>query len=193
MPVYREKRIWDVALSCAGMTICLPLILLAACVLFLLSGSFPFFLQPRVGQQGKVFTLIKLKTLYPAGQPCLQKVGFFLRKYSIDELPQLLNVLRGDMSLIGPRPLLVEYLPLYTAWQNRRHCVKPGMTGWAQINGRNGLRWEEKFALDIWYVDHLSLRVDLRIIFLTLFCLLDPQQVKPEGLSEQEKFKGSLC
>jgi lipopolysaccharide/colanic/teichoic acid biosynthesis glycosyltransferase len=146
-----------------------------------------FFLQDRPGKDGKIFKIIKFKTmtdkrdnegnLLPDNQR-LTKIGKLIRSTSIDELPQLINVLKGDMSLIGPRPLLVQYLPLYTKEQVRRHDVRPGITGWAQVNGRNAISWKEKFELDVWYVDHMSFLLDLNIIYLTI-----KKVFKREGIS----------
>ena len=137
----------------------------------------PFFTQPRPGRNARIFHLLKLRTMRDAygedGQPLpdkyrITKIGRFIRGASIDELPQLINVIKGDMSLIGPRPLLIKYLPLYSEFQSRRHEVKPGITGWTQVNGRNSLSWDKKFELDVWYVDHISLSLDFKILFLTI-------------------------
>jgi len=166
----------------------------AALLLLLLSGSFPFFLQERPGLHGRPFHLIKLKTIhaYPVAKTqLLKKYCLLLRNYSIDELPQLYNVLKGEMSMVGPRPLLMEYLPLYNEFQIRRHEVKPGITGWAQINGRNMIGWDRRFALDVWYVQHASLKLDLRILNKTFWTMFAPKNVKPEGLSDEEKFRGN--
>ncbi len=171
-----------------------PLLLTVAGVTMLLSGSFPFFRQKRPGYQEQLFTLYKLRTLFDRRKllsPILQPWGRFLRTYSIDELPQLYNVIRGEMSLVGPRPLLEEYLPLYNEAQRLRHAVKPGITGWAQIHGRNELSWAERFRLDLWYVKNQSLRTDLRILRLTVLQIIKPSGVRPEGLKDHEKFKGN--
>jgi lipopolysaccharide/colanic/teichoic acid biosynthesis glycosyltransferase len=158
-------------------------------LLFFANNGKPFFFQRRPGKNGRIFLLMKFKTmndrkdangqLLPDEQR-LTRVGKFIRKTSLDELPQLINVIKGDMSLVGPRPLLVEYLPLYTPFQNRRHEVKPGITGWAQVNGRNAISWESKFERDVWYVDHVSLALDFKIIFLTI-----KKVFKTEGISQQ--------
>ena len=155
--------------------------------------------QKRPGLYGKPFVMYKFRTMIDAydsqgkllpDEKRMTKFGNFLRKYSLDELPELFNVLKGDMSLVGPRPLLVEYLPLYSKEQARRHEVKPGITGWAQINGRNDISWEEKFKLDIWYVDNRSFWLDLKILWFTLFKILKCEGVNKKGYVTTSKFKG---
>lgn len=192
--IYRAKRIVDVVGATLALILCAPWLVVVGGSLLLWSGESPLFVQKRVGQHERVFRIYKLRTLAFAGKKRyhggLRRWGITLRKYSIDELPQLWNVIRGDMSLVGPRPLLVEYLPHYNATQRRRHYVRPGITGWAQIHGRNALRWPEKFALDVWYVDHASLQLDFRILLTSCRQALSPQHVRPEGLSEAEKFRG---
>jgi lipopolysaccharide/colanic/teichoic acid biosynthesis glycosyltransferase len=163
--------------------------------------GFPiFFIQPRPGKNGKVFLLLKFRTMSQVAdssgqllsdQLRLTKLGKLLRKLSLDELPQLINVLRGEMSLVGPRPLLVEYLPLYSREQARRHDVLPGITGWAQINGRNSLSWDEKFKLDVWYVDNQSFFLDLKILFLTLKKVLIREGISANGEATMTKFTGN--
>lgn len=163
-------------------------------------GAGAFFMQERPGKHGKVFKVIKFKTmtderdadgnLLPDAER-LTKVGRFVRSTSIDELPQLLNVLKGDMALIGPRPLLVQYLPLYDETQARRHEVRPGITGWAQVNGRNAISWAKKFELDVWYVDHCSLLLDLKIIFLTIKKVLVREGISQAGNATMEAFNGN--
>ena len=158
------------------------------------------FTQQRPGLSGKPFTIYKFRTmnderdaqgnLLPDEQR-LTRFGKFLRKTSLDELPELFNVLKGDMSLVGPRPLLMEYLPLYSAEQARRHEVKPGITGWAQINGRNTLAWEDKFNLDVWYVDHLSFWLDVKILFITLLKVFKREGISQDGQATVEKFRGN--
>ena len=164
-------------------------------VLQLATLESPVFTQARIGYQEKTFTLYKIKTMYSVKTLSRRAwIGSFcriLRQYSLDEIPQLWNVLRGDMSLIGPRPLLVEYLPLYSELQRRRHQVKPGITGWAQVRGRNSLSWAERFTLDIWYVDNFSLNLDVKILAQTVVHLMRPRGVRPEGLAEFEKFRGN--
>src|SRR5690606_8080915 len=160
-----------------------------------------FFLQRRPGKHGKIFSIIKFKTmtdgkdanggLLPDAER-LTATGSFVRKTSLDEIPQLINVLKGEMSLIGPRPLLPEYLALYTRTQQRRHEVRPGITGWAQVNGRNAISWEDKFALDVWYVDHLSLNLDLKILFMTVKKVFKSEGISAEGEVTAERFKGNI-
>jgi sugar transferase EpsL len=173
--------------------------LLALCVRFTL-GPGVWFRQQRLGRHGKPFTLFKFRTMTQAGDTQgrllpdaarLSPFGRFLRHTSLDELPELINVLRGDMSLVGPRPLLAEYRTRYSAEQFRRHDVRPGLTGWAQVNGRNGLTWEQKFACDIWYVDHVSLGLDARILTMTVWCLLKPEGIQEPGQVTMQKFEGS--
>jgi sugar transferase EpsL len=163
-------------------------------------GSPVLFLQERSGLYGKPFTLIKFRTMTAARDATgvllpdaerLTGFGLFLRNTSLDELPELWNVLRGDMSLVGPRPLLVQYLNRYTAEQMRRHEVRPGITGWAQVNGRNALSWEERFALDVWYVDHWSLWLDLKIIALTMLKILRREGISQPGQATMQEFMGS--
>ena len=162
-------------------------------------GAGAFFLQDRPGKDGRIFRIIKYKTmtderdadgqLLPDEQR-LTRVGRFVRSTSIDELPQLLNVLKGDMALIGPRPLLVQYLPLYSAEQARRHEVRPGISGWAQCHGRNAISWNEKFKLDVWYVDHVSLKIDLTVVWLTIQKVLKRADISEEGHATMEAFNG---
>jgi sugar transferase EpsL len=181
------KRTIDLALVLLSVPVTAPLLLLLGLIVRLRLGSPVLFYQDRPGFRGRVFRLWKLRTMTderdPDGQllPDAQRLvglGRFLRAMSLDELPELFNVLKGDMSLVGPRPLLVEYLPYYSPEQMRRHDVLPGITGWAQVRGRNALTWEEKFAFDVWYVDHVSLGLDLKIIFLTIW-----KTIKREGIS----------
>ncbi|MCW4469579.1 sugar transferase [Flavobacterium sp. MFBS3-15] len=174
---YFFKRFFDIIISFTALVILSPLLLLLMLFLALAQNNNVFFTQPRPGKDGKVFKVIKFKSmndkkdadgkLLPDAQR-ITKVGGFVRSTSMDELPQLINVLKGDMSLIGPRPLLVRYLPLYSEHQARRHEVKPGITGWAQVNGRNAISWEQKFDYDVWYVDNISFYLDFKIILLTI-------------------------
>lgn len=177
-----------------------PVFLIAAAVIFLIDRGPVFFRQTRPGWHEKPFTLLKFKTMKDIydenGAPLpdeqrLTTLGKCLRKLSLDELPQFINVLKGEMSMIGPRPLLMEYLPLYDETQRRRHKVKPGITGWAQVNGRNAVSWEDRFAMDVWYVDHWSLFLDLKIIGLTAIKVLKREGISGEGCATMEKFKGS--
>lgn len=194
------KRFFDLVLACLG------LLLLSIPLLFLIwnirrkLGSPVFFRQTRPGRHGKPFEMVKFRTMTdtrgPDGQLLpdalrLTPFGRFLRAASLDELPELWNVLKGDMSLVGPRPLLVEYLPLYSADQSRRHEVRPGITGWAQVNGRNALNWDEKFKLDVWYVDHLSLWLDIKILWLTVRKVLVREGISAAGEATMSKFTGS--
>jgi len=181
------------------MLILSPVILLVALLVRIRLGSPVLFRQQRPGLYGRPFTLLKFRTMTDAtGEtdellPDAQRLtpfGLFLRRSSLDELPELYNVLRGDMSLVGPRPLLMEYLPLYTPEQARRHEVRPGLTGWAQVNGRNAISWEEKFSLDRWYVDHQSLGLDLKILWMTLRNVIAQQGISAQGEPTMPKFTG---
>jgi lipopolysaccharide/colanic/teichoic acid biosynthesis glycosyltransferase len=177
-----------------------PVILLTAVLLLIANNGKPFFFQQRPGKHGRIFRIVKFKTmndkkdahgnLLPDADR-LTLIGKIVRKTSLDELPQLINVLKGDMSLVGPRPLLVEYLPLYNAQQARRHDVKPGITGWAQVNGRNSISWEDKFRHDVYYVDHVSLVLDIRILFMTVAKVFRAKGVNQTDVTTMEKFKGS--
>lgn len=202
MQLYKRcfKRWIDIASSVGALVILSPLLLLVSVWLhFANKGSGAFFLQERPGKGGRIFKVIKYKTmtderdadgnLLPDAQR-LTKVGKFVRSTSIDELPQLINVLKGDMSLIGPRPLLVEYLPLYTTKQARRHEIRPGITGWAQCHGRNAISWAEKFELDVWYVDHVSLWTDLKVIFITIKKVLCRADISSATSVTMEPFDG---
>jgi lipopolysaccharide/colanic/teichoic acid biosynthesis glycosyltransferase len=191
------KRLLDVALSALGLIMLSPVLLALAIAIRLGLGAPILFRQVRPGLRGRPFTLYKFRSLTadPDGTRSdaerLTRLGSLLRRTSLDELPELWNVLRGDMSLVGPRPLLMEYLPLYTAEQARRHDVRPGITGWAQINGRNAISWEEKFRLDLWYVDHRSLLLDLRILALTLGRVIAGEGISEPGQATATPFRGS--
>lgn len=184
-----------IALICLGWLI----VIVAVWLLFANKGAGAFFYQERPGKDAKIFKVIKFKTmtderdadgkLLPDAQR-LTKVGKFVRSLSIDELPQLINVLKGDMALIGPRPLMPKYLPLYTAEQMRRHEVRPGITGWAQVNGRNDIPWSKKFELDVYYVDHLTFAMDVKIFFLTIMKVLKREGISAEGQATTEAFNG---
>ena len=194
------KRLVDLMVSFFGLILLSPFLLALTLFLLLANRGNPFFQQVRPGRHEKLFTLVKFKTmndrrdatgqLLPDAER-LTPVGKFVRKTSLDELPQLWNVLRGDMSLIGPRPLLVEYLPLYNTIQRKRHAVRPGITGWAQVNGRNTLGWPAKFALDVWYVEHLSLALDFKIVLLTLVKIVRREGINSPTGATMEKFEGS--
>lgn len=194
------KRLMDIAISTLALTVLSPVLAVVALVVRQRLGSPILFRQVRPGRAGKPFEMIKFRTMRDAvdadGQPLsdaerLTPFGRFLRSTSLDELPGLWNVLKGDMSLVGPRPLLVEYLPLYTPEQARRHDVRPGVTGWAQVNGRNAISWEQKFDLDVWYVDHHNLLLDLKILFLTVLKVLNRDGISAAGSATAEKFAGS--
>lgn len=194
------KPILDFIISLVALVITSPIILLTLLLLALFNGGNPFFVQRRPGKHGKIFRIIKFKTMNDKkdnkgellpDDVRLTPFGSFVRKTSIDELPQLINVLKGDISLIGPRPLLEEYLPLYNDTQARRHEVKPGITGWAQVNGRNAIAWEDKFRLDVYYVDNISLWLDIKILFMTIFKVFKSEGISGEGVATMEKFKGS--
>lgn len=195
------KRLLDFLISACILLIIWPILLLIAIFLhFANRGAGAFFTQSRPGKNGKIFKVIKFKTmtderdanenLLPDAQR-LTKVGKFIRSTSLDELPQLINVLKGDMALIGPRPLLPEYLPLYSTEQARRHEVRPGITGWAQVHGRNAISWQEKFRLDVWYVDHCSLAVDLKIIWLTIMKVVKREGISSSTSETMELFTGN--
>lgn len=199
--LYRRhgKRLLDLTLTLAALLLLSPLLVLLALLVRLRLGSPVLFRQRRPGLRGKPFTLYKFRTmkdLHDAGGNLLpdaerlMPLGRFLRGTSLDELPELFNVLKGEMSLVGPRPLLMEYLARYTPEQARRHAVKPGITGWAQVNGRNALTWEQKFALDVWYVDHLSLWLDLKIVVLTAWKVLRREGISQPGQATMEEFRG---
>jgi lipopolysaccharide/colanic/teichoic acid biosynthesis glycosyltransferase len=178
----------------------LPVCFMIALAIRWVMGSPVIFAQPRPGQHGKIFCFYKFRTmtnacdldgsLLPDDQR-LTPFGIFLRQTSLDELPQLLNILKGEMSFVGPRPLLVKYLDRYTPEQSRRHAVKPGITGLAQINGRNAIHWEEKFQLDVWYIDHWTLWLDLKILFLTVWKVFQQDGINQEGFTTSEEFKGT--
>ena len=194
------KRVFDLVVAAAAVALLAPLMLAIGIAVRLGLGSPVWFVQERPGRHGVPFRMIKFRTMRDAldadGRPLpdgerLTGLGKFLRAASLDELPELWNVLRGDMSLVGPRPLLMEYLPRYSAEQARRHEVKPGITGWAQVNGRNALSWDEKFRLDVWYVDHASLWLDLEIIARTLWKTIKRDGISQSGHATMPVFMGS--
>ena len=193
-------RLRDIVASLLGLTLLLPILAVAAIAVRFGLGSPSLFCQTRPGLHGKFFMLRKFRTmrtprtgedLLSTDSVRLTHLGRFLRSTSLDELPTLWNVLRGDMSLVGPRPLLPEYLPLYTAHQMRRHEVKPGITGWAQVNGRNAISWEEKFELDVWYVDHQSFFLDLKILWMTVWQVVARRHIAADGHVTMPPFRGA--
>lgn len=194
------KRVFDFCISLVALLLIgWFLIIITIWLHFANKGAGAYFFQQRPGKDAKIFTVLKFKTmtderdaegnLLPDEQR-LTRVGKFVRSTSIDELPQLINVLKGDMALIGPRPLLPKYLPLYSPEQMRRHEVRPGISGWAQCHGRNAISWAEKFKLDVWYVDHLSLWIDLKVIWLTIIRVLKRADINEEGQATMEAFNG---
>lgn len=195
------KRLFDVAATTCGIVLLAPLLVILALLVRVMLGSPIFFRQTRPGLDGRSFVLYKFRTmtaernadgdLLPDRQR-LTRFGRLLRATSLDELPELINVLCGDMSLVGPRPLLMEYLPLYTLEQARRHHVRPGITGWAQVNGRNAISWDERFKLDVWYVDNWSLWLDLKILVMTFAKVLGREGVSEKGCATRSRFRGSL-
>ena len=194
------KKAFDLIITVTGLVLALPVMLLTALLVWIFLGRPLFFSQIRPGLHGTPFRLFKFRTLRNAvvkdGKqlPDAQRMtrfGTLLRKTSLDELPELWNVLKGDMSLVGPRPLLMEYLPLYTQEQMRRHEVRPGITGWSQVKGRNALSWEERFRLDVWYVDNHSLWLDIKILGLTALTVVRARNISQQGHVTQEKFRGT--
>ncbi len=193
------KRILDVVVASFGLIVCAPLLLILIILVRVKLGSPVFFCQVRPGIKGRPFTMLKFRTMTDArdangrmlpDERRLTSFGRLLRATSMDELPELWNVLRGEMSIVGPRPLLMEYLPLYSPQQARRHEVRPGVTGWAQVNGRNALSWDEKFELDVWYVDHRSLWLDALILWLTVKKVLVREGINAAGDAIMPVFRG---
>ena len=193
------KRIFDVCLTLIAMPLILPILLILCLLVLIYLGRPIFFIQIRPGLDGRPFKLIKLRTLNNAKGPdaCLlpdekrrTRLGCLLRTSSLDELPELFNILKGEMSLVGPRPLLMEYLPLYTEQQARRHEARPGITGLAQVNGRNNLPWPEVFEFDVWYVEHATMTLDLRIIWQTIFKMVKGKDINAGDMVGRKKFKG---
>ena len=195
------KRVFDFTIALVALLLIgWFLVLVAIWLHFANKGAGAFFFQERPGKDGKIFKVIKFKTMTDErdangellpDEARLTKVGTFVRSTSIDELPQLINVLKGDMALIGPRPLLPQYLPLYSKEQMRRHEVRPGISGWAQCHGRNAISWTEKFKLDVWYVDHLSLKTDLKVIFITIKKVLCREDINSDNDATMEDFDGT--
>jgi len=194
------KPLFDFIFSLLGLMLLSPLFIIVTVGLYFANNGKPFFFQLRPWIHGKFFSIIKFKTmndkkdlegnLLSDGER-LTKIGKFVRKTSIDEIPQLINVVKGDMSIIGPRPLLPEYMLLYNENQKRRHEIKPGITGWAQVNGRNAISWQQKFEFDVWYVDHISLWLDLKIVFLTVKKVIIREGINSQGQITTEAFKGN--
>jgi lipopolysaccharide/colanic/teichoic acid biosynthesis glycosyltransferase len=198
---YFFKRFFDMVIALVGLIVLSPLFLILWIGLSIANkGAGAFFLQERPGKDEKIFKVIKFKTmndrrdkrgnLLPDNER-LTKIGRVVRSLSLDEIPQLINVLKGDMALVGPRPLLVQYLPLYDEVQHRRHEVRPGITGWAQVNGRNAISWQEKFAYDVWYVDHLSLSLDIKILLKTVEKVFKREGINSGNTTTMKPFKGN--
>lgn len=194
------KRLFDFFAALFGLLLFSPIFIVVMIGLYVANQGKPFFFQARPGKNERIFKIIKFKTMNDkkdaqgnllSDADRLTKIGSFVRKSSLDEIPQLINVLKGDMSLIGPRPLLPQYLPLYNENQKRRHQVRPGITGWAQVNGRNAISWKKKFELDVWYVDHISLTFDLKIFFLTIKKVVVREGISQEGQVTMEGFNGN--
>ena len=194
------KRVVDIAGASVGIILVAPVLLVVSLLVLLTMGRPVLFRQQRPGLRGKPFTLYKFRTMRDARTASgellpddlrLTTFGKWLRSTSLDELPELFNVLKGEMSLVGPRPLLMEYLPRYSPEQARRHEVKPGITGWAQVNGRNALTWEEKFRMDVWYVDHWNLWLDMKIVLLTIWKVLKREGINAEGCATMPVFTGN--
>src|SRR5690606_7402822 len=194
------KRLLDCAITLVALILLSPVFLIVMIGLFFANQGNPFFFQPLPGKDGRIFKIVKFKTMNDkidsegnllSYAERLTRIGAFVRKISVDEIPQLFNVLKGDMSLIGPRPLLVQYLPLYNVHQTRRHEVRPGITGWAQVNGRNAISWKQKFDYDVWYVDNISFGLDIKIFFLTIKKVFVREGISAEGQATMEPFKGN--
>ena len=194
------KRIFDITVALIGIIVLLPMFFICAVLIKTNLGSPIFFRQKRIGKDNKEFEMIKFRTMKNAfdkngnilpDSERMTKLGRTLRSLSLDELPELINILKGEMSLVGPRPLLVEYLPLYSKEQIKRHNVTPGLTGWAQVNGRNNLKWSEKFELDVWYVENWSLYLDIKIFIMTFYKVLKKEGINQEGQETMEFFNGS--
>lgn len=194
------KRLFDIVCALGGLIILSPVLIICALLIRVNLGSPIFFRQKRIGKNNKEFEMIKFRSMKDAfdkngnalpDEERMTKLGKVLRSLSLDELPELINILKGDMSLIGPRPLLVQYLPLYNERQIKRHNVTPGLTGWAQVNGRNSLSWSEKFELDVWYVENWSLWLDVKIFFMTFYKVFKREGISQEGQATMEFFNGT--
>lgn len=193
------KPLLDFCVAFVAGVILLPIFIVITILLYFANNQKPFFIQPRPGKYGKVFKIVKFKTMNDKKDSSgnllpdadrLTAIGKFVRKTSLDEIPQLLNVLKGDMSIVGPRPLLTNYLHLYNSFQNRRHEVKPGITGWAQVNGRNAISWDKKFEYDVWYVDNVSFKTDVKIILKTILKVIKSDGINAENAATIEPFNG---
>lgn len=194
------KPLFDWLFALIGLVISLPITLVITILLFVANDGKPFFFQLRPGKNERIFKLVKFKTMTDKKDTAgnllpdelrLTSIGKFVRKTSLDELPQLINVLLGHMSLVGPRPLLVDYLPLYNAHQRRRHNVKPGITGWAQVNGRNAISWQQKFNFDVWYVENQSFELDCKVLFLTILKVFKSEGISSATAATMEMFRGN--
>ena len=193
------KRILDLFISIFAFLILLPLFITVFIILYISNGGKAFFFQERPGKDEKVFKIIKFKTMndkkddhgeFLPFEERVTKIGLFIRNYSLDEIPQLLNVIKGDMSIVGPRPLLTQYLPLYNQEQKKRHQVKPGITGWAQVKGRNSISWKQKFAYDVWYVNNISLVLDIKILLYTIKRIVVPEGINSSNGLNMPTFTG---
>jgi len=200
--MYRNllKRLFDLIFAFVGLIILSPVFIIVTIGLYFANNGKPFFFQRRPGKNEKIFSIIKFKTMNDKKDSTgnllsdaerLTSIGSLVRKTSLDEIPQLINVLKGDMSIIGPRPLLPQYLPLYNETQKRRHLVRPGITGWAQVNGRNAISWTKKFELDVWYVDNISFRTDLKVFFTTIKKVFKSEGISQEGQVTTDTFNGN--
>lgn len=194
------KPFFDYLTASIAVIIFFPFFVLLSVLLFIVNKGKPYFFQQRVGKNNQIFTILKFKTMTDdkdkygnllSDEDRLTWIGNIVRKTSLDEIPQLFNVLKGEMSLVGPRPLLTEYIPLYNDFQKRRHEVKPGITGWVGVNGRNAISWQEKFKLDVWYVDNMSFVLDLKILFLTVFKVLKSKDINQADHATMTKFDGN--
>lgn len=194
------KPLFDFIISSIAFLMLSPIFFVLTLLLTIANKGTPFFIQPRVGQKGQFFTIVKFRTMNNlkdeqgdllSDDKRLTWIGKIVRKTSLDEIPQLFNVMKGEMSIVGPRPLLIEYLPLYSDYQKRRHEVKPGITGWVGVNGRNAISWDEKFKLDVWYVDHQSFWLDLKIIMMTIVKVLKAEGVSSLNSITTDNFKGN--
>ncbi len=194
------KRLFDIFASFSALIIFSPILLLISFLILITMGLPIIFTQERPGKDGEIFNIIKFRTMrddkdedgnFLPDEERMTKFGTWLRNSSLDEVPELINVLKGEMSIVGPRPLLIEYLPLYSKYQSRRHEIRPGITGWAQINGRNSLSWNEKFNFDVWYVDNHSILLDIKIIFKTVLKVLDKSGIDDDIGVGQDRFKGN--